>query len=106
MPEIQGEEFFYLEKLCELMTDEQIKSFASIYRARRRDPQNVMLLTLVGLFFAAGLQRFYVNQIGWGVVYLLTFGFCLIGTIVDLVNYKELAFEYNQKVADELVRMV
>ena len=106
LPEVQGEEFFYLEKICELMDEEQLRNFSVIYRARRRDPQNVLLLTLVGLVLAAGLQRFYLNQIVWGILYLFTAGFCFIGTIIDLVNYKDLAFEYNQKVASEVARMV
>jgi hypothetical protein len=38
-----------------------------------------------------------------GILYLLTGGLCLIGTIVDLINYKNLAFEYNQKVAQEIL---
>ena len=31
-----------------------------------------------------------------GILYFLTGGLCLIGTIVDLVNHRSLAFEYNQ----------
>ena len=31
-----------------------------------------------------GAHRFYVGEIGWGVVYLLTFGFCGIGQFIDL----------------------
>jgi hypothetical protein len=41
-----------------------------------------------------------------GLLYLFTAGLCLIGSIIDLVNYKAKAFEYNQKVADEVARMV
>jgi len=36
-----------------------------------------------------------------GLVYFFTGGFCLIGTIIDLVNHKKLALEYNQKMAFE-----
>jgi len=105
IPEAQGEEFFYLEKICEQMDDPQMGQFSSVYRARRRDPQNVLILSVTG-FFIPGLQRFYVDQLGWGIAYLLTGGFCLVGTIIDIMNHKELAFEYNQKTAEELVRMV
>ena len=31
-----------------------------------------------------GAHRFYVGEIGWGVVYLVTFGFCGIGQFIDL----------------------
>ncbi len=106
IPEAQGEEFFYLERLTEQMTDEQINQFAAIYRTRRRDPQNVMILAILGLIIIPGLQRFYVGQIGMGILYLFTLGLCLIGTIIDLINYKDLAWKYNQEIAEEVVRMV
>ena len=105
IPEAQGEEFYYLEKLCEQMDESQMNQFSSIYRARRRDPQNILILTVAG-FFVPGLQRFYVGQMGWGIAYFFTAGFCFIGTIIDIMNHKELAFEYNQRIAEELVRMV
>jgi TM2 domain-containing membrane protein YozV len=57
----------------------------------------------VGFFGIAGLQRFFVDQIGMGILYLLTGGICFIGTIIDLVNYKQLAIEYNQKQAMQII---
>jgi hypothetical protein len=47
-----------------------------------------------------------INQIGIGILYFLTAGLCLIGTIVDIINYKNLAFEYNQKVAIEVSNLI
>ncbi|HNX42808.1 MAG TPA: hypothetical protein PLJ84_02965 [Bacteroidales bacterium] len=41
-----------------------------------------------------------------GILYLLTGGLCLIGTIVDLVNHRQLALEYNVQVAHEVASMV
>ena len=38
------------------------------------------------------------------ILYLLTLGLCYIGTIIDLVNYRKLAFEYNQEVAARVLR--
>ncbi|MDB5115968.1 MAG: hypothetical protein JWQ79_1460, partial [Mucilaginibacter sp.] len=46
-------------------------------------------------------QRFIVGQIGMGILYLFTIGLCFIGSIMDLVNHKTLALEYNQKMAFE-----
>lgn len=106
LPEIEGEEFMHLERLTEQMSNEQLQTFAVVYRSRRRDPQNVLILTLLGFLILAGLQRFYIGQIGMGILYLLTGGLCLIGTIVDIINYKDLAKEYNLNVANEVVRMV
>ena len=106
IPEAQGQEYFFLEKLCEQMDDEQMKNFSAIYRSRRKDTQTTLILSLLGLVVIAGLQRFYVGQIGWGVAYIFTGGFCLVGTILDLINHKELTFEFNQKTAEEVVMMV
>ena len=106
LPEVQGDEFLYLERITEQMSEEQVQTFAMVYRGRRRDPQNVLLLTILGFVVLAGLQRFYVGQIGMGILYLFTGGLCLIGTIIDLINHKDLAKEYNLRIAEEVVRMV
>ena len=77
-----------------------------MYRSRRRDPQTILLVTIVGFLGFAGIQRFMTDQIGMGVLYFFTAGLCFIGTIVDLVNYKKIAFEYNQMQAQQLAVMV
>jgi hypothetical protein len=40
-----------------------------------------------------------------GLLYLFTVGLCFIGSIVDLVNHKDLAMEYNRKIAFESHQM-
>lgn len=106
LPEIEGEEAIYISHTTSGMDEEELKSFAHIYRTRRRDPQHVLFGTLLGLFVVAGVQRFMTGQIGMGILYLLTFGLCLAGTIVDLVNYRQMANDYNQKMARESAAMV
>jgi TM2 domain-containing membrane protein YozV len=101
LPELQGRELMLIDGLTKDYTEQQMMNFANVYRARRRDPQLILLTTLLGFVVIAGVQRFLVGQIGMGILYLFTGGLCLIGTIVDLVNYQDLAFEYNQKVAHE-----
>ena len=71
-----------------------------------KDPQMILLLTLVGFLGFAGIERFVLNQIGMGIVYFLTWGFCGIGIIVDLVNYRKLASEYNQQQAYEVANLM
>ncbi|MXY45725.1 MAG: TM2 domain-containing protein [Chloroflexi bacterium] len=102
MPELDGEEMLFVGGLIRDMSDDQARTFATAYRSQRRDPTNVLLLTLLGFVIIAGVQRFYLGQIGMGLVYLFTAGFCLIGTIIDLVNHKSLAFKYNQEKAQTL----
>jgi len=72
-----------------------------LYSGKRKSPQDLLIFCLVGLFLVPGLQRFITGQIGMGILYLFTVGLCFIGSIVDLVNYKTLATEYNQKMAFE-----
>ena len=106
MPELMGEEQIFINNLIKDMNDEQAMQFANVYRVRRKDPQTILLLTLVGFLGIAGIQRFIVDQIGLGIVYLLTGGICLIGTIIDLVNYKRIAFEYNQQQAQQIAAIL
>ena len=105
LPELQGQEMSYIQDLIKPMADDEAQLFANIYRTRRRDPQLILITTILGFFIIAGVQRFLVNQIGMGLLYLFTGGLCLIGTIVDLVNYQNLAFDYNKKIADEVSLM-
>jgi len=105
LPELQGQEMSYVQDLIKPMADDEAQLFSNIYRTRRRDPQLILITTILGFFVIAGIQRFLVNQIGMGLLYLFTGGLCLIGTIVDLVNYQNLAFDYNRKIADEVSLM-
>lgn len=66
----------------------------------------MLLLTLLGFVVLAGVQRFYLGQIGMGLLYLFTAGFCFIGTIIDVINHKKLSFEYNQVKAQTIAAMV
>lgn len=100
------EEMNYIKRCIKDMDDETMDTFAKIYRAQRRDPQTVLVLCLIGLFVLPGVQRFYLGQIGMGVLYLFTIGLCFIGSIVDLVKYKKLALEYNMKTAQNIITVI
>ncbi len=104
LPELEGDESQYISRIIEEMPDEKVKIFSNIYRSRRRDPILLLILALIGLFGVAGIHRFFVGHIGMGILYLITAGLCFIGTIVDMINYKNFAFEYNRKVAQEILK--
>lgn len=106
LPELQGQELFMIQELTKQFDDEKIRDFAMLYRSRRRDPNLILITALIGFAGFAGIHRFLINQIGMGILYLFTGGLCLIGTIVDLINYQSLAFEFNQKMAYEAAAMV
>jgi len=86
--------------------EEQQKQFVMIYSSRRKDPQLILILTLIGFLGVAGIHRMIVGQLGMGIIYLLTGGLCLIGTIVDIINYKDISGEFNRRQALESVGMV
>ena len=106
LPEVKGNEMYFLDDLLKNFDDSQIQDFANIYRSRRRDPNIILLTTLLGFIVIAGVQRFLTNNIGLGILYLFTGGLCLIGTIVDAVNYESIAFGYNRSVAEEVAVLV
>jgi TM2 domain-containing membrane protein YozV len=96
----------FVQGLTKDYDDNQMMNFANIYRSRRRDPQLILLTTLLGFVGISGVQRFLTNQIGMGILYLFTAGLCFIGTIIDLINYQDLAMEYNMRMANEAAMMV
>jgi TM2 domain-containing membrane protein YozV len=106
LPEATGDEMMYLQNIVKEMDDDTARRFASVYRARRREPLLILVTALLGFVAIAGVHRFILNQIGMGILYLFTGGLCLIGTIVDAVNYQKLAFEYNSKVANEVLMQI
>jgi len=106
MPMLEGDELVYVQGLVKDMNDNQVQQFANIYNVRRKDPQTILLVTLIGFLGVAGVQRFLTNQIGMGLLYLFTGGLCVIGTIVDLVNYRKIAFEYNYYVAQQVAGII
>ena len=106
MPELTGDEQVRVAQWMKNMTDEQAQHFAHVYRQRRKDTTTTLILALIGLVVVAGLHRFYLGQIGMGVLYLFTAGLCFIGTIVDLVNHKSMTDKYNLAQADDVARLI
>jgi len=106
LPELDGDEQVEVARLLNDMNDAQAEHFARIYRSRRREPVHILILAAVGFIGAAGLQRLYLEEFALGLVYLFTGGLCLIGTIYDLIKYKELALRYNRNVALEVAETV
>mgnify|MGYP001111951317 CR=1 FL=1 len=44
-----------------------------------------LVLCILGFFGFAGIHRMYVGKVGSGVLHFFTVGFCMIGTIIDLI---------------------
>ncbi|KQB99146.1 hypothetical protein AQF98_16315 [Pedobacter sp. Hv1] len=106
LPGITPQEYSYLQTATNGLNEQQVRTFLMIYTGKRKNPSDMLLFCVIGLFLVPGLQRFLVNQIGMGILYLFTAGLCFIGSIVDLINHKTLAFEYNQRMVFESLQMV
>ncbi len=104
--DISPEELITINSRTKDFSDDQLSQFCMIYRSKRKDAQLILILSLLGLVGVAGLQRFIVGQIGMGVLYFFTAGLCFVGTIIDAINHKELALEYNAKMISETLMML
>ena len=87
-------------------SDDELTHFCMIYRSKRKDPQTILLLCLMGLVLVSGVNRIVIRQVGMGILYFFTGGLCLVGTIVDAINHKDLALEFNGKMIAETLSML
>ncbi len=101
LPGVTTEELTFLQQATAELSENQKKHFYMIYTGKRKSPQDLLIFSLLGLLCVAGIQRFLVGQIGMGILYFFTGGLCFIGTIVDLINHKQLATDFNRKMAYE-----
>lgn len=51
----------------------------------RKSKTVALILCILGFFGLAGIHRMYVGKVGSGVLHFFTAGFCMIGTIIDLI---------------------
>jgi TM2 domain-containing membrane protein YozV len=106
LPGIEQEELIWLQELTKNYDPETAQRFLALYQSRRQDPQTILICSLIGLIGPAGIHRFLLKQVGMGILYLFTLGFCFIGTIIDAVNYRKLTWEFNKKAAIESASML
>ena len=103
---VTPEELITINSRTKGFSDKELEQFCMIYISKRKDPQTILLLCLLGLALVSGLHRFVIGQTGMGILYFFTGGLCLIGTIVDAINHKDLALEYNAKMITETLSMM
>jgi TM2 domain-containing membrane protein YozV len=106
LPGLQPDELMVLQSLLKDMTENQQQQFIIFYQGKRKDQQNLLILTIIGFFGVAGIQRFVIGDTALGLLYLFTGGFCGIGTIIDIINIKRMTFEYNHKQALDSANLV
>jgi len=103
--DVTPEEWAFLQQATAELNENQKKYFYMVYSSKRKKAQDILILTIIGFFGFAGIQRFSMGQVAMGLLYLFTLGFCYIGTIVDIVNNKNLTDEYNRQMAYESFQM-
>lgn len=106
LPGISPQEYSYLQSATQGLNEQQLRTFLMIYAGKRKNPSDILLMCLIGFLGFAGIHRFVVGQIGIGILYMLTCGLCFIGTIIDLINHKQITFEHNQRMVFESMQMV
>lgn len=106
IPGVEPNELVYLESITKELSEEKLRTFATLYNSERKSSDTILIGAIIGLLGIGGIQRFMIGQVGMGILYLLTGGLCYIGTIIDLVNYKKLTFEYNQQAANTVYQAV
>ena len=107
IPEIPIEELTVIQLNTKDFDEDKISQFLNLYIGRRVKSDTILICTIIGFIGIGGIQRFITGQIGMGILYLLTFGLCYIGTIVDLINYKKLTLERNQEIiVQEVIPML
>ena len=89
----------YVQNMISQLPAQHAEAFMIAYRTRRKDPQTVLLAAVIGLVACPGFQRFWVGEVGMGLLFLFTAGFLAMGSIIDLCTYRTLARCHNEKVA-------
>lgn len=106
LPNLQPEELMFIKNITNGMSESQIEQFVLMYQGKRKDTQTLLLVCLLAFFGLAGIQRFMLGQSGMGILYLITWGFCGIGQLIDIINIKGMTSKYNQVQAMETASMV
>lgn len=88
------------------MTDAERLMFQNEYNAVKKNPTTAIVLAL--FLGGLGAHRFYLGQIGWGVVYVL-FVWTFIPVLVALIEcflLKERVRSYNEARAAEIATKI
>lgn len=93
-----------LAQFQEGMTDQQKMMFMSQYNSDKKDRTITLVLSL--LLGYLGIDRFYVGDIGLGILKLLTGGVCGIMAIIDWFIIMGRADDVNRQKAQEIAASI
>jgi len=82
------------------MSNESKMVFITEYNgAKKSDMINLLLIFFFGVF---GFHKFYMGNIGMGVLYLLTGGIFGFGALYDLFTFRAAVFHHNKDLAAKI----
>lgn len=64
-PDLELEEASFIDGIIQDYSDEEVKNFAMLYRSRRKDPQMILILALVGIFGVAEYTALLLTKWEW-----------------------------------------
>ncbi len=94
------EESLYIDNIIQNFTEDEKEMFLSKYHVKRKTPLTYILLALLGFIGFGGIHRFYIEDIGMGLLEFFTIGGFLVGTLVDIINYKKNITRANFRIAE------
>ena len=83
-----------IKRRIEALPDER---FDEICNIDFKNPTTTLICALFGTF---GIDRFYLGQIGMGILKLLTFGFCFVGFILDIISAQKRTHAFNLRLLE------
>lgn len=93
-----------LMQLQQGMTDQQKMIFTSQYASDKKDRTIALILSIVAGWL--GVDRFYIGDIGIGILKLVTLGVCGIFALIDWFLIMGRADEYNRHKAREIAAAI
>ena len=91
-----------LQMMTKGMTDQQKMLFMSQYDSVKKDPNMILILSVLFGYF--GVDRFMLGDMGMGILKLLTGGCCGILWLIDIFTIRGKVNDYNRKQATEIMQ--
>ena len=77
-----------------------------LYAIELKNPEFVLLLSVLGFFGLAGLDRVYIGDVGLGILKFITLGGLGLWTVADLFFITERTKQANAKKLEEHIMLV
>ncbi|MEZ4813224.1 MAG: TM2 domain-containing protein [Caldisericia bacterium] len=86
-----------IEKYSSDLSIEDRKQFITEFELRKKS--NIVYLVLILFLGGLGIHKFYLEQTGLGIIYLLTGGIFGFGTLFDLFTFLAATYHHNDALA-------